>query len=59
VERGETGVKVERTVNERGEVTISVSMPIPASIDPKDYDTLVALCRQNFARDWLKLETKA
>lgn len=52
-------MKVERTVNERGEVTISVSMPIPASIDPKDYDTLVALCRQNFARDWLKLETKA
>jgi hypothetical protein len=36
-------VKIEHGVNEKGEPTISYSLPIPASIDPKDYDAFAAI----------------
>jgi hypothetical protein len=36
-------VKTEHGVNEKGEPTISYSVEIPPSIDPKDYDAFAAI----------------
>ena len=63
-------MKVERGFNAAGEPTITVSVPIPASIHPNDYEMLAALVERNLSRellaalrradrDWLNLETKA
>jgi hypothetical protein len=36
-------MKIEHGVNEKGEPTISYSMEIPPSIDPKDWDAFAAI----------------
>lgn len=57
-------IEIERSVNDKGEAVITFTVPIPASVDPKDYDVIAALVQRNVNReimrgDWLKLETKS
>lgn len=55
-------MKVERSINDKGETVLTFIEPIPASIDPREYGWIAAIVQRdllfNLRRDWLKLETK-
>ena len=62
-------MKVTRSINDKGEQVITVILPIPASVEPAEYDRLAGIFERHLSRalvgvarrspnDWLNLETK-